>query len=179
MVVSIRDLVNIQFPTSILSYLTSQIFSSNMKMDVSIDSILREKSNLPSKSNSRSSLVFSNISSISYHEWMEINNNKPEKDIRKPVDSSQLSYENDMSKGKSVSRMADISFADRTQYISNKVLILNNAPQTWGKTNNNNRSNSSQQVTFNVKFTNDGLSFSLFYFPFSFSFHFIFLFFYF
>jgi len=31
----------------------------------------------------------------------------------------------------------------------------------------------------NVKFTNGGLSFSLFYFPFSFSFHFIFLFFYF
>ena len=32
---------------------------------------------------------------------------------------------------------------------------------------------------YNVKFTNGGLSFSLFYFPFSFSFHFIFLFFYF
>ena len=59
---------------------------------------------------------------------MEINNNKPEKDIRKPVDSSQLSYENDMSKGKSVSRMADISFTDRTQYISNEVLVLNNVP---------------------------------------------------
>ena len=32
---------------------------------------------------------------------------------------------------------------------------------------------------YSVKFTNGGLSFSLFYFPFSFSFHFIFLFFYF
>ena len=113
MVAPIRDLVNIQLPTSILSYSTSQIFSSNMEMDVSIDSILRGRSNLPSKLNSRSFSVFSNTSSILYHEQIEINNNKPEEDIRKPVNSFQLSYKDNMSKDKSVSRVADISSADR------------------------------------------------------------------
>jgi len=84
-----------------------------MEMDVSIDSILRGRSNLPSKLNSRSFSVFSNTSSILYHEQIEINNNKPEEDIRKPVNSFQLSYKDNMSKDKSVSRVADISSADR------------------------------------------------------------------
>ena len=124
-------------------------------MDVSIDSILKGRSNLPSKSNSRSSSVFSNTFSILYYEQIEINNNKSEEDIKKPVDSSQLSYKNDTNKGKSISRVADISSADRTQCVSNETLALNNASQTQGKTNNNNRFNSSQQATFNIQLSYD------------------------
>jgi len=86
---------------------------------------------------------------------MEIDNNKPEEDIREPADSSQLSDEDDTSKGRSVSRVADISPADRTQRVSNEASALNNALQTRGKTNDNNRSNGSQQATFNIQLPYD------------------------
>jgi len=124
-------------------------------MDISIDSILRGRSNLPSKPNSKSSLVFSSTSSISHYEHIKIDNNKPEEDIRELVNSSQLSYKDDTSKDKSVSYPTDISPTDRTQCVSNETLALNNASQTQGKTNNNNRSNSSQQATFNIQLLYD------------------------
>jgi len=38
---------------------------------------------------------------------MELENNKPEDDIREPIDSSQLSYKDNTDKGESVSRVAD------------------------------------------------------------------------
>jgi len=124
-------------------------------MDISIDSILRGRSNLPSKPNSKSSLVFSSTSSISYYKHIKIDNNKPEEDIRELVNSSQLSYKDDTSKDKSVSYPTDISPTDRTQCVSNEALALNNTSQTQGKTNNNNRSNSSQQATFNIQLLYD------------------------
>jgi len=68
------------------------LFSSNMEIDVSINSILR-RSNLTYKSNSRSSLVFSSISSILYHECIKVDNKKPDNDeSRKPINSSHLFY---------------------------------------------------------------------------------------
>jgi len=55
-------------------------------MDAISNSIVRGKSNLSSKARSRSSLVFSSTSSVSYYKCMEVDNNKPEEDIRKLSD---------------------------------------------------------------------------------------------
>ena len=107
------------------------LFSSNMEMNISVDSILRGRSNLSYKSNSKSSLVFSSISSILYYKHMEVDNNKPNNDkSRKPIDSFQLSYMDNMSRGKSVSRVTDNSSVDKSQCVSNKVPALNISPQT-------------------------------------------------
>ena len=67
---------------------------------------------------------------------MEIDNNKPEEDIREPINSSQLSYKDTANKGESVtvSGMTVTSSADGKQYESNGALVLKNAPQPQGRT---------------------------------------------
>ena len=72
MVAPIRVLANKQISHSLAIHFNSTIslFSFNTEIDVGVDSILRERSNLTSKSNSRSSSVSSSTSSISYHEHM-------------------------------------------------------------------------------------------------------------
>ena len=73
MIVPKRILANNQISQSSVIYFNSTIFlfPSNMEIDISVNSILRGRSNLTYKSNSRSSLVFSSVSSIFYHECME------------------------------------------------------------------------------------------------------------
>ena len=64
-----------------------------MEMNVSVNIILRERSNLTHKSNSKSSLVFSSVSSIFYYKHMEVDNNKPDdNESRESINSSYLSY---------------------------------------------------------------------------------------
>ena len=127
-----EQLANKQIPHSSAIYFNSTIslFPSNMEMDVSVDSILRERSDLISKSNSRSFLVSSSASSIPYHKYMEVDNNKPNNNSRKPINSSQLSYMNNLNRDKPVSKMADNSPVDRSQYVSNKTLALISSPPT-------------------------------------------------
>jgi len=62
---------------------------------------------------------------------MEVDNNKPDIDkSREPIDSSQLSCVDNISRDKSVSRMANNSPADGSQCVSNKALALETSPQT-------------------------------------------------
>jgi len=76
---------------------------------------------------------------------MEVDNNKPDDDkSREPINSSQLFYVDNISKGKLVSRVADNSPVNGSQYVSNETLVLITSPQTQGQVNNNNRSNSEQ-----------------------------------
>ena len=109
---------------------TMSLFPSNTEMDVSVDSILRRRSDLTSKSNSRSSSVFSSASSIPYHEHIEVDNNKPDNNSREPIDSSQLSYVNNSNRGKPVSRMANNFPVDRSQHVSNEALALMSSSPT-------------------------------------------------
>ena len=140
MVVPIRVLANKQFSQSSANS-TISLFPSNMEIDVSVDKILRRRSNLTYKSNSRSFSVFSSVSSILYHEHMEVDNNKPDDDKSKgPIDSSQLFYVNNMSRGKFVNRMANNSLVDRSQHVSNEALALKISSQTQGQVKNNNGS---------------------------------------
>ena len=91
-------------------------------MDINSNIILRKRSNLSSKANSRSSSIFLNTSSIPYHKHMELEKNKPENDTREPINSSQLSYKDNTNKDEFVSKMANTSSIDEKLYISNVVL---------------------------------------------------------
>ena len=53
---------------------------------------LSERDLFPSKASFRSSLIFFSTSSILYYQHMEINNNVPDVESQKPIDSSQLLY---------------------------------------------------------------------------------------
>ena len=81
---------------------------------INIDDInsFRERSNSPSKASFRSSSVLSKASSISYFERMEIKNNLSEKNLVKPINSSQLSYNDNNSKDNFVSRMTDLGLKE-------------------------------------------------------------------
>jgi len=64
---------------------------SNMDIDVDYD-IIRGRSAFSSKASSRNSSVFSSTSSTPYHEYMELNNNLLDIEFPEPINSSQLSY---------------------------------------------------------------------------------------
>jgi len=85
-----------------------------MKIDISVNSILRERSNLTNKLGSRSSLVFSSAFLIFYYECIEVDNNKPNNNSREPIDSFQLSYIDNSNRSKPVSRVADNSSINRS-----------------------------------------------------------------
>ena len=78
-VVSVRELANKQFShfSANTFHSTMAQFPSSIEMNVNSNIILRGKSNLSSKANSRSFLISSSTSSISYHEHMEMKNNRP------------------------------------------------------------------------------------------------------
>ena len=126
-----------------------------MEMDVSVNSILRGRSNLTNKSSSRSSLASSSTSSILYYESMEVNNNKPDNNSREPIDNFQLFYMDNANRGKPVSIVADNSSVDRSQCVSNKAPALISSSLTQGQVDNNNRSNSEQQLIFNINLLYD------------------------
>jgi len=64
---------------------------SNMDIDINCD-IIRGRSALSSKASSRNSSVFSSTSSASYHKYIELNNNLLDIEFPEPINSSQLSY---------------------------------------------------------------------------------------
>ena len=148
----IRVLANKQISCSSAIYFNSIMFLCpfNTEIDIGINSILRERSNLTNKSYLRSSLVFSSTFSISYHEHIDIDNNKLDNDNREPIDSFQLSYVDNSNKDKPISRMADNSPTNRIQYVSNEVPALMSSFPTQGHDNNSNGSNSDQQSIFNI-----------------------------
>ena len=147
MVVSKRVLANKQISQFSVIHFNSTIFlfPSSMEIDVSVNTILRERFNLIHKSNSRSSLVFSSVFSILYYECMEVDNNKPDDNkSREPINSFQLFYIDNMSRGKPVSKVADNSSIDGSQHVSNEAPALMFLPQIQSQVNNNNESNSKQ-----------------------------------
>ena len=82
---------------------------------------------------------------------MEINNDLPEEEIQKPIDSSQLSYEENTKVGDSVSKVIDELSPKEGQHAHNKALALKNTPKLWGKGVPNNNSNMiSSQNTINI-----------------------------
>ena len=82
---------------------------ASMAMDIDDINFFRGRNNSLSNMSSRSSLVLSKASSISYFERMEIKNNLPNEDIVEPINSSQLSYNDNNDEDSSISRTTDLS----------------------------------------------------------------------
>ena len=64
---------------------------SNIDIDINCD-IIRGRSALSSKASSKNSSVFSSTSSAPYYEYIELNNNLLDIEFPEPINSSQLSY---------------------------------------------------------------------------------------
>jgi len=108
MVVPIRELVNKQLFTSTISSKLSNIAHLPSAMDMDIDNITRGRSTSSSKMNSRNISIVSNTSFIPYYLRIEINNDLPDKITVEPIDSFQLSYQDDVEGGNNlVSEVAD------------------------------------------------------------------------
>ena len=73
----------------------------NIDIDINCN-ITRERSVFSSKAGSRNSSVFSSTSSVSYHKYIELNNDLLEDVIQNLIDSSQLSYKKQVDASKSV-----------------------------------------------------------------------------
>jgi len=99
---------------------------ANMVMDINGIDSFRERNNSPRKASFRSSSVLSKALSIPYFEKIEIKNDLPSKDIVQPINSSQLSYNDNNSEGKSISRVTELGPKETQQYVQSEVLALKN-----------------------------------------------------
>ena len=157
MVASIRVIAN-KYLSNFLAIqpnTSMSVFPSKIKIDVSNSNIARGRSNLSSKSTSRSSLILSNTSSVSYHECMEIGSNKLENINMEFIESPYLSFIDNSNSGVLVNRMADNSPADRSKHISNKAPISVLLPPLYSPNNNISESNNSKQLSMNVNLPYD------------------------
>ena len=68
---------------------------------------IRGRLHSSSKASSRSTSISSSISSQSYHEKIVINNNLSNKNLREPINSSQLSYKDNSEERGLVSKATD------------------------------------------------------------------------
>ena len=123
-VVPIRKLANIQFYLISAIQLNNSIplFSSAKEMDINSNNITRGRSDLPNKLSFRCSSVSSSSFSILYYKYMEIDNNRLEYEDRKPINYSQVFYEDRTNGSISVSGVANNFFTVRRQYFLNEAL---------------------------------------------------------
>jgi len=88
MVVSIKELANILFSTSINTVQPLQIACLPSTMDINVNTdIIRERSAFYSKVSSRKSSIDSKASSMAYYERMENINNFLNNNVWKPINS--------------------------------------------------------------------------------------------
>jgi len=128
--VPIRELANKQLFTSIISSKLSNMAHLSSTIDMDVDNITRGRSTSSSKMSSRSASVVSDALSILYHFRMEINNNLPDKITVKPIDRSQLLYQDDVEEGSNlVSEAADSGPIRKSQCVQHNILALNKAPK--------------------------------------------------
>jgi len=100
MVVPNRDFENKQFSPSAFIFFTSQIahLLANLAMDINKNNKVNNYDDVRGRSPSSSNISSKSVSvvlktfSISYHKRIVINNNVPDEEFRKPIDSFQLSY---------------------------------------------------------------------------------------
>jgi len=89
----IRELVNTLLSTLLTTLQPSPMAQLPSTIDIDVNNnIIKGRSASSSKFSSREPSTYSVISSIPYHERMEIQNNLLSEDFQEPVDSSQLFY---------------------------------------------------------------------------------------
>ena len=112
MVVPNRDLGNIHFLSQAFTTSTTQMHPLSSAMEIDIDNVnnyddVRRKSHSLSNVSSRSVSIILKASSRPYHEKMVINNDFPNEEFVKPIDSSQLSYHGNGQRRNCVSMVTD------------------------------------------------------------------------
>ncbi len=131
MVVPIRKLANKQLFTSTISSKLSNITHLLSTTDINIDNITRERSTSSSKTSSKSTSVVSDASSIPYYLRMKINNDLPNKITVKPINSSQLSYQDNIKKRSNpVSKIANSGPTRKSQHVQHNTPALNKVPKS-------------------------------------------------
>jgi len=98
---------------------------SNIDMNIDIN-IIRGRFASSSKLNLREFSILSNASSSLYYERIEENNNLLDEDIWNPIDSSQLSYEENVEVDESVIMTTDKHSQGSSQCVLNKAPVLKN-----------------------------------------------------
>ena len=93
-------------------------------MDIDNYNDVRGRKSSPSKASSRSALISSSVSSQPYHERMVLNNDLPDKEVVKPVNSSQLSYKDKSEERNTVSKATDHESTRRWQCAWNEAPAL-------------------------------------------------------
>jgi len=112
---------------------------------------IRGRFSLSSKTNSRNLLISSGTSSKPYYEHMELNNNLPDIDIWEPINSSQLSYKDNIVDKKPVSKIANSNSIENLQHGTYNSPALKTIPKSQGRSTLINNSNSISQDTFNIQ----------------------------
>jgi len=144
MVVPIRELANKQLFTSTISSKLSNMAHLPFATDMNINNITRGRSTSSSKMSSRSTSVVSDASSIPYHLRIEINNDLLDKITVEPIDSSQLSYQDNVKRRSNlVSEAADPGPIRKSQHVQHDALALDKAPKPQGKSAAINNTNTS------------------------------------
>jgi len=105
---------------------------SNMDMNININ-IFRGRSAHTSRTSLRSSSISSSTLSIPYHQHIELNNDLPNTVSQKPIDSSQLSYTEEVEVGNLVRLATDKNSASDSQCVCNKIPTLKKKPQPYSK----------------------------------------------
>jgi len=133
-VVPIRELANKHLFTSAISItpLSMTQIPSNMKMDIDYDSI-KKRSALLSKNSLRIFSISSSTLFVLYYQYMEINNDLPDIESQEPIDSSQLSYKENVEVGSSVSKTADNLSPKKSQHVNNEASALKSTPNPQDK----------------------------------------------
>ena len=90
--------------------------SAGVAMNIDSIDFFRKRNNSLSNVSSRSSSVLLKASFIPYFEKMKIKNSLPDEDIVEPINSSQLSYNDNNNKGNSISRATNLGPKDTTTY---------------------------------------------------------------
>jgi len=112
---------------------------------------IRGRFSLSSKTNSRNLLISSGTSSKPYYKHMELNNNLPDIDIWEPINSSQLSYKDNIVDKKPVSKIANSNSIENLQHGTYNSPALKTIPKSQGRSTLINNSNSISQDTFNIQ----------------------------
>ena len=118
MVVPIREVVNKHPFTLAFNLISLQMARILAYKAIDVDNYndIRGRTT-SSKLSSRSTSITSNTLSIPYYEKIEINNNLPDKKSIDPVDSFQLSYQDNNREGISISGVTDNSFTRNLQHV--------------------------------------------------------------
>ena len=109
---------------------------------------IRGRFSLSSKTNL---LISSGTSSKPYYKHMELNNNLPDIDIWEPINSSQLSYKDNIVDKKPVSKIVNSNSIENLQHGTYNSPALKTIPKSQGRSTLINNSNSISQDTFNIQ----------------------------